>query len=197
MWRKWWTNNASKWQMGFNLAFKGLKTVIQQYGSKLSSQQLLSCVPVKEFLWGWTRVTTPSSMSIPLIFTHAVSSLVHEVCTVVEKLWNCRWLAAERCNLEGTIKSCNLLHAPATYKFILHFMLLDIFGGVKVWEKNMVDQKPSFYYLLGKTCILYLFHIPEKFVVTEKNVRFQVLTLVLLRIQVFFKMSGSCHPVTV
>jgi len=27
MWRIWWTpNNASKWQMGFNLAFKGLST---------------------------------------------------------------------------------------------------------------------------------------------------------------------------
>jgi len=25
MWRKWWTaNNATKWQMGFNSAFKGL-----------------------------------------------------------------------------------------------------------------------------------------------------------------------------
>jgi len=27
-WRKWWTpNNASKWQMGFNSAFKGLKLI--------------------------------------------------------------------------------------------------------------------------------------------------------------------------
>jgi len=24
-WRIWWANNANKWQMGFNLAFKGLK----------------------------------------------------------------------------------------------------------------------------------------------------------------------------
>jgi len=27
MWRLWWaSNNARKWQMGFNLAFKGLKS---------------------------------------------------------------------------------------------------------------------------------------------------------------------------
>ena len=31
-WRKWWTNNASKWQMGFNSAFKGLNTQI--YGNR-------------------------------------------------------------------------------------------------------------------------------------------------------------------
>ena len=114
-----------------------------------------------------------------------------------ETVWNCRWLTAERCDLEGTIKPWNLLHAPATYNFILHFVLHDIFGRVKVWERNIVDQKQS-YYLLGKTYIVLLCHIPEKCVATEKkNVRFQVLTVVLLRIQVFFKMSGSCHPVTV
>jgi len=29
MWRIWWApNNASKWQMGFNLAFKGLKQIL-------------------------------------------------------------------------------------------------------------------------------------------------------------------------
>ena len=39
-WRKWWTpNNASKWQMGFNSAFKGL-TLIRQCWEKLH----VSCV---------------------------------------------------------------------------------------------------------------------------------------------------------
>jgi len=26
-WRIWWSNNASKWRMGFNSAFKGLKYI--------------------------------------------------------------------------------------------------------------------------------------------------------------------------
>jgi hypothetical protein len=30
MWRIWWANNASKWQMGFNSAFKGLKVIVLQ-----------------------------------------------------------------------------------------------------------------------------------------------------------------------
>jgi len=43
MWRKWWTpNNASKWQMGFNSAFKGLMA-----GAKTWMYHLLSCVYVK------------------------------------------------------------------------------------------------------------------------------------------------------
>lgn len=71
-----------------------------------------------------------------------------------ETVWNCRWLTTERCNLEGTIKPWNFQHAPATYNFILHFVLHDIFGRVKVWEGNIVDQKQSFYYLLGKTYIV-------------------------------------------
>jgi len=110
-----------------------------------------------------------------------------------ETVWNCRWLAAERCNLEGTIKSCNLLHAPATYKFVL----LDIFGGVKVWEKKYGGSKTFF--LLSAWEDLHSLIISHTWEIccNKKNVRFQVVTVVLLRIQVFFKMSGSCHPVTV
>jgi len=42
-WRKWWTpNNASKWQMGFNSAFKGLTsaadTVVLKYKNDVASQ---------------------------------------------------------------------------------------------------------------------------------------------------------------
>ena len=33
-WRIWWaTNNASRWQMGFNSEFKGLNTLLQSYQS--------------------------------------------------------------------------------------------------------------------------------------------------------------------
>ena len=35
MWRKWWTpNNANKWLMGFNSAFKGLRGVVQENAGK-------------------------------------------------------------------------------------------------------------------------------------------------------------------
>jgi len=46
-----------------------------------------------------------------------------------------------------------LLHAPATYNFTLRFVLHDIFGRVKVRERNIVDQKQSFYCLLGETYV--------------------------------------------
>ena len=37
-WRKWWTpNNASKWQMGFNSAFKGLKSILK-YSPQIYTQ---------------------------------------------------------------------------------------------------------------------------------------------------------------
>jgi hypothetical protein len=45
MWRiRWAPNNASKWQFGFNLAFKGLNKASQQSGT--SSLQLLSCTTI-------------------------------------------------------------------------------------------------------------------------------------------------------
>jgi hypothetical protein len=31
MWRIWWANNTSKWQMGFNSAFKGLKSCASKH----------------------------------------------------------------------------------------------------------------------------------------------------------------------
>jgi len=41
-WRIWWApNNASKWQMGFNLAFKGLRTI----GIKQTKVKMLSSKP--------------------------------------------------------------------------------------------------------------------------------------------------------
>ena len=37
MWRIWWTpNNASKWQMGFNWAFKYLNQIITEHGLTIS-----------------------------------------------------------------------------------------------------------------------------------------------------------------
>ena len=46
-WRKWWTNNASKWQMGFNSAFKGLN------GRKWSVEK---CSEVEWSVVGWSVV---------------------------------------------------------------------------------------------------------------------------------------------
>jgi hypothetical protein len=36
-WRKWRANNASKWQMGFNSAFKGLKVVKNPGNGRLNN----------------------------------------------------------------------------------------------------------------------------------------------------------------
>ena len=44
-WRKWWTpNNASKWQMGFNSAFKGLNWQERQFSRLLAAEVCASAV---------------------------------------------------------------------------------------------------------------------------------------------------------
>ena len=44
MWRIWWApNNASKWEMGFNLAFKGLK--FQAYSAQKENDEILITKP--------------------------------------------------------------------------------------------------------------------------------------------------------
>jgi len=45
-WRIWWAaNNASKWQMGFNLAFRGLSTSEKNHAKKIKHNTRLCRLP--------------------------------------------------------------------------------------------------------------------------------------------------------
>jgi hypothetical protein len=59
--RKWWTpNNASKWQMGFNLAFKGLKVRSNHRGDQANDTRATSTVQKIPFvLLFHTRCLSP------------------------------------------------------------------------------------------------------------------------------------------
>jgi hypothetical protein len=49
-WRIWWApNNASKWQMGFNSAFKGLMTLMGHLFTERAPN-----VQIKYFIFGWS-----------------------------------------------------------------------------------------------------------------------------------------------
>jgi len=55
-WRKWQTpNTASKWQMGFNSAFKGLTQSVQLLGHRLDDPQFSS--------WQWQVIVLSCTMS--------------------------------------------------------------------------------------------------------------------------------------
>ena len=74
-WRKWWTpNNATKWQMGFNSAFKGLnRTGAQQYNHYIQHGDNKNCyvtlryvedvtviVLFLSFLYSWRATKIPN-----------------------------------------------------------------------------------------------------------------------------------------
>jgi hypothetical protein len=69
MWRKWWTNNASKWQMEFNSGFKGLLWMKQTHnlctdsGVQVCTKTHERCTQNFNFLWFRTVVFTSSKIN--------------------------------------------------------------------------------------------------------------------------------------
>ena len=109
-WRIWWApNNASKWQMGLNSAFKGLKN-IKNYAVMLC---LVSDIFPLLILYSWWnfRLLSPvlsgwiSILTVKVCWCH----LFHEVITLAKLVVHVCWL-------------CSLCHIVDQKRFLFVFM---------------------------------------------------------------------------
>ena len=70
-WRKWWApNNASRWRMGFNSAFKGLNTLLQSYQSKSPNYVFV----YKPVYWNWLHLIQDTTSHHTNVFTFMLLS---------------------------------------------------------------------------------------------------------------------------
>jgi hypothetical protein len=101
MWRIWWApNNASWWQMGFNLAFKGLKCWMHLQGLYLESSKtfmVISCAIVQPLIlmweWLWLELLTFDRYRV---FWYGSCSLINvgHSCnlSIVKLCWSCTYI---------------------------------------------------------------------------------------------------------